>query len=382
MLKNNLYTFGGEYQLPNGNEYIGSYHMHPEKGAMAGAVHSSTPHDFLTPFTKKIKSFDLDYSDLPATSEKRLFSINGDSGCEFKLEIKDNTTGYYYNFVTGSFQVASASLQKSIVDKSYNGSITFPAITGGDDQYDIYLYALPGTSHNNYSEVRFGDGSIDLNNSTGSNSLMMQKVIYQYAALTLTLSGYSPNATVSLVAAGTDTIAINRGKTQVKTAFSFTSTAATTAAYRIIKQPVADDVIAFVTPTLGAPEILPGENQYPTATPAFTGDDINGAITSGSVVRMDNTDLSAVIKVGDKITSPVTTDTVNGARDASAVAVTMDSAVATKMAVGDQVTGNAALDAGIFTVASLDSTNVFSISSAVAIADGVTLSFSSKINRS
>ena len=40
------------------------------------------------------------------------------------------------------------------------------------------------------------------------------------------------------------------------------------------------------------------------------------------------------------------------------------------------------LDAGIFTVASLDSTNVVSISSAVAIADETTLTFSSKINRS
>ena len=58
----------------------------------------------------------------------------------------------------------------------------------------------------------------------------------------------------------------------------------------------------------------------------------------------------------------------------------MDSAVATKMAVGDRVTGNAALNAGVFTVASLDSTNVFSISSGVAIADGVALSFSNRMN--
>ena len=69
----------------------------------------------------------------------------------------------------------------------------------------------------------------------------------------------------------------------------------------------------------------------------------------------------------------------NGARDASGVAVTMDAAVASKMAVGDIVTGNTALDAGAFTVASLDSTNVFSLSSAVAIADGVTLTFRTPI---
>jgi len=29
--------------------------------------------------------------------------------------------------------------------KKFSGSITFPAVTGSEDQYDIYLYAKPGT---------------------------------------------------------------------------------------------------------------------------------------------------------------------------------------------------------------------------------------------
>ncbi len=74
--------------------------------------------------------------------------------------------------------------------------------------------------------------------------------------------------------------------------------------------------------------------------------------------------------------SIITTDTINGARDTSAVAVTMDTAVATKMKVGDRVTGNAVLNAGSFTVASLDSANVFSLSAAAAIDDNTLLSFS------
>ena len=97
---------------------------------------------------------------------------------------------------------------------------------------------------------------------------------------------------------------------------------------------------------------------------------------------MDATDLSAVIEVGDKITSPVTTDTVNGDFSGGATAITMDAAVATKMAVGDRVTGTAALDAGEFLVDSIDSTNVFSLSASAAIDDGTTLTFSSKVNRS
>jgi hypothetical protein len=289
-----------------------------------------------------ITAFDLDLSDLPATSERRRFNISGSKGAEFKLEIKDNTTGYYYNFVTNAFQADASSLEEKISSNSYNGSVTFPAVTGGDDQYDIFLYAKPGTEHAAYREVRFGDGSIDINNSTGSNSLVVQKVIYQYAALTLTLSGYSPAGTVAGTF-GTDTISINRGKTQVKTAFSFTTTAGATAAYRILKQPVANDILAFIQPVVGsAPIDLPGENIYPDVSNTDT---VNGAVTSGTTV-------------------------------------TMDTAVASKMKVGDRVTGNAALDATTATVVSLDSTYAFTLSEAIAIADGITLSFSNRMNYS
>ena len=344
------------------------------------------------PTTKEINELVLDLSDLPAVSEARVFSITGTYGSEFELTIKDNDTGYYYNFVTNVFQAAQSSLQEKITSNKYEGSITFPAVTGSDDQYDVSLFALPGTEHQQYKEVRFSDGSIDINSSTGSNSLLLSKVIYQYAALTLTLNGYSPGGTVSGTI-GTDTVSINRGKPTSPTAFSFTTTAATTAAYRILKQPVVGDVISFVEPVAGANPIdLPGENIYPTATAAFTGDDVNGAVTSGAVVRMDNTDLSAVISVGDKITTPVTTDTVNGARDTSSVTVTMDAVTATKMAVGDRITSSSVSIANdIFfakqeiTVAAIGSggtANQFDLSEVAAIADGATLTFSSKINRS
>ena len=332
---------------------------------------------------KVINRFDLDLSPLQASRVTRLFSIIGEDGAGFSLEVK-NEDGYYYNFVTKAFQAVKTGLYDKVIVGTFVGSIVFPTITD-DDQYDIFLSANPLTTrHVSFSEVRFGDGSLDINSSRGSNSLLLTKVIYQYVDQTLTISTYSPNSSIELASQVSKQITLSSGSKVAKQAFSIACSVSTAAkCYQIIKQPVAGDLVSFVSAVVGStPIAISGENIYPTATAAFTGDDINGAITSGAVVRMDNTDLSAVIKVGDKITTPVVTDTVNGARDASAVAVTMDSAVATKMAVGDQVTGNAALDAGIFTVASLDSTNVFSISSAVAIADGVTLSFSSKINRS
>ena len=289
-----------------------------------------------------IKTLDLDLSDIPAEGESRTFTITGegDGEVKFKLEVKDKDTGKYYNFVTNLFQTTEDSLEGTVTGGKYSGSITFPAVTGGDDQYDIYLYAKPGTKHAKYSEARFGDNTLDINGSIGSNSLLMQKVIYQYAALTLTLHGFSPNATVSGTIT-TDTISTGRGQSKAKTPFSFTATTAATAAYRVLKQPVESDVLAFVEPVIGAtPVNLPGEDIYPAVSNTDT---VNGAVTSGTTV-------------------------------------TMDTAVASKMKVGDRVTGNAALSATTATVVSLDSTYAFTLSEAVAIADGLTLSFSNQMN--
>ena len=37
--QNNLYTEGGELYYSDGQEYIGYYHIHPEKGPMEGPEH-------------------------------------------------------------------------------------------------------------------------------------------------------------------------------------------------------------------------------------------------------------------------------------------------------------------------------------------------------
>ena len=51
---NNQYTSGGEYIVrETGEEYIGFYHIHPEKGAMVGPLHVATPHDYLDPFIEQ-----------------------------------------------------------------------------------------------------------------------------------------------------------------------------------------------------------------------------------------------------------------------------------------------------------------------------------------
>ena len=49
MTRENLLTKGGEFNLPNGTNYKGKYHVHFSKGAMVGAEHSPEYHDSLTP---------------------------------------------------------------------------------------------------------------------------------------------------------------------------------------------------------------------------------------------------------------------------------------------------------------------------------------------
>ena len=122
-------------------------------------------------------------------------------------------------------------------------------------------------------------------------------------------------------------------------------TSSSGASFTINKQPAEDDILSFVTPTVGsAPELLPGENQYPSVSNTDT---VDGAVTSG-------------------------------------VKVVMDTNVADKMKVGDRITGNAALNADTITVVALnpdgDNVKEFSMSRAVALADGLTLSFSNQMN--
>lgn len=301
----------------------------------------SNPRDNDDPFIsvgKTIQGINLDLSDLPAAGENRTITITGDDNAEFILEIK-NEDNHYYNFTTNSFSAIKTNLQGVITGGGYKNNIKFPTVTD-DDQYDITLSAKAGSKHATYSEVRFPDGTLDINSSTGSNSLVLNKVIYQYTILTLTISNYSPNGTVSLTNTS-DTLTVARGKSKAKTAFTISCSSASTESFRIIKQPTINDILSFLTLEVGsAPELLPGENQYPAVSDTDT---VNGDVTSGTTV-------------------------------------TMDTAVASKVKVGDRVTGNAALNVITATVTALTGTYTFTLSEAVAIADGITLSFSNQKN--
>jgi hypothetical protein len=255
---------------------------------------------------KNISEFVLDTSDIEEAGEVRSLVIEGDDGAEFILEIK-NGDNYYYNFVTNTFQAAQAKLDKTMTGSNYTAQVNFPSVED-EDQYDVFLYAKPGTKHALYNEVRFADGSLDINSSSGSNSLMLQKVIYQYLNIILTISTAAPTLAFTPSASTDNEITISSGKSKGKIPFTVTSTSATDESFVISAQPSSNNVYSAFTRVVGSsPVTLPGENIYPTVTTPPVGGNGEGNTVVDSLVDdvitmseyPDNMD--GVPKVGDRI---------------------------------------------------------------------------------
>jgi len=319
------------------------YHYMPDGSLMSNAEHNRLYGE------KFITSFDLDTKDIRQAGETRRLSIKGDNGAVFSLEIR-NEDDKYYNFQTNLFQTNETGLKNvKIENNNYTPSVVFPAVTDAD-QYDIYLFTdiNSNTKHSDYAEVRFPDGSIDVNSSTGSNSNLIQKVIYQTLDVTITLASISPSSTITGTI-GTQTITTSRNSRVGSVPIDFIFTVSSLRSLTINKQPNASDIMVYRQSEIGAtPLTMPGEDIYPTST--ATNKVVNGAVTSGTNVTMDD-DFTGLWAVGDRITG-------NAALDAR----TNETAV-TVTAVN--VGGNA---------------KVFTMSEAIAIDDDETLNFSSQQN--
>jgi len=287
---------------------------------------------------KVIKSFNLDTKDIGSGGEVRVLTINADKGAVFSMEIM-NEDNKYYNFQTNSFQTTKTRLSDISIQNTLRRSILFPSVTDAD-KYDIYVFAGKNTKHTERKEVRFADGRLDINSSTGSNSKLLQKVIYQTLDTTITISGYSPNSTVT-GANTVPTITASNGKSVAKIPFTYVFTVSSTRTLSINRQPISSDIMQFVDKVVDAtPVDIPGEDIYPTVTGT------------------------------DSVAAEVSEST----------SITMENPVASTMSVGDKVTGTGIPTTSTVTVASIDSTRVFSTSEAVSLTESVELNFSNRRN--
>tara|TARA_R100001463_G_scaffold60184_4_gene112634 strand:+ start:2165 stop:3949 length:1785 start_codon:yes stop_codon:yes gene_type:complete len=175
-------------QAPNGFHYMPN-----------GKLMSDADHIALYGYVEKtINNIIIDTKDVNYLGDSKAFTINGDEGAVFSLEIYDNSNNYY-NFTTKSWSASKSGLNKiSLINGTYKSQINFDPIGAGSlKTYTINLIAETvnniKTSHVSFIEARFLDDTIDINNCEGSNSNILQKIIYQDVKKNLYLSCVAPS---------------------------------------------------------------------------------------------------------------------------------------------------------------------------------------------
>ena len=76
MSRDNLYTDGAEFMLPNGEMYVGYYHVHITGGAMIGRSHTTEPHEKLRGISDAVRSMVQDIQAQLSEAQGRPTSIN------------------------------------------------------------------------------------------------------------------------------------------------------------------------------------------------------------------------------------------------------------------------------------------------------------------
>ena len=300
---------------------------------------------------KVIKSFDFDVSSIGLAGELRNGVINGTPGIGFYLEIL-NASGLYYNFLSKAFQATAYRFSSTDEETTgqYRFSVLFP-LSGSATTYTVRLFANHGTKHSAYHEVRLSDGSVDVNSSIGSNSLLISKTIDQKANKSISLSALSINSLTLFSGTAAVARAFSTGEKEIgATIFSIPITAGTTHSILGLQPPTELDLAVYVERVIGEdPFDIPGEDIYPAITTAADSTSEGGTTVDGA-------------STGTTVTTHVVSSTI--------------------ATVGDRVLGNAALAAATVTVATVSggSGKTFTISEAISIADDLPLSFSNRMN--
>jgi len=138
---------------------LSGYHTHVFQGVtgyMAGFTHDQVLQPTIQQaVSKKINTFSIDDSDLTTAKSKRKFTITGDIGSKFIMQVIQKSSSSsvfekYYNFKTNLFETPSLGLnidnflKQELQSTSFNSSILFPSGTSGG--YKILLIADPNST--------------------------------------------------------------------------------------------------------------------------------------------------------------------------------------------------------------------------------------------
>ena len=267
---------------------------------------------------KKILGFEINTSPLTALGDVRSFSVQGEDQAVFSIQVKD-VSNKFYNFKTQAFTTTFTSentlKNKTIQGEEFSGTITFPA-SASVDTYTIYIFAEP------HFETEIDEGS---------NSGLLTTIIEQV-----------PNYTLTFTA-----------KPAVTTPFATMPTSATSAGSPLSTSTVTKSIdwdINANSTDLGGFGIILTRQPVDTDWYFTTQDTVN-------------------------ISSPKT-DTVNGTVSSS-TAVRLDTSyITTGIVVGDFVYGTGVTNGTTVTAVNVDdNVNDITLSAAMSISDGVTLTF-------
>ena len=92
---------------------------------------------------KKITDFNIDLSGLPASGQVRNFTVNGDIGAGFMLQIVKTLNQSFYNFSTQTFDSSftpNCNFIHEMSSSTYFGNINFPSSVTTD--YQVLLFTL------------------------------------------------------------------------------------------------------------------------------------------------------------------------------------------------------------------------------------------------
>ena len=152
-IRNGVAAPKGFHYMPNGKLMNDADHI-----AMFGYI------------DKKIDNFNFNSKDISFAGETRSFSVEGDSGAVFSLEIyDDDATPNYYDFITQTWSTTKSGLYNiEIQDGAYEFNIVFPTIQFTDATCDYNND--PTIAHANAFSIALASPNNTFNFSTAYRS--------------------------------------------------------------------------------------------------------------------------------------------------------------------------------------------------------------------
>ena len=133
----NLYTAGGEYILPGGENYIGFYHVHDTKGPMVGAQHVDTSHESLIPLYTYAPISGFSSTDFCFTTYDTNNKIGTYSAFTYSIKRNDTLVPTYDLHLSGSSFSGKTIIPISNIESSKKLPLT------GDDSKMYRAYTFP-----------------------------------------------------------------------------------------------------------------------------------------------------------------------------------------------------------------------------------------------